>query len=230
MPNIYVGQMKDIVKVFYRKNREYENQKQDNAMRYVADLRDEYNNEISKQQVNACNRAKQTIAEIYSDVRGKLGKCCFLDSERINSDRLLLESGIPLSRDEVQMLVDKNRGNYTMLRLIQNYVNKHNENTSEYPMGQYADIHISLPEDSVSVYARFAQSAIDLIDSIYTGTATEAMVEGYADENFSADLFSIIGDGMNLNSQISPAAPNSLEHHFDSVNLVMDTNANVFTA
>ena len=229
MSNIYVGQMKDAVKQYYRKYSELEKQKKENASRYVQELRDQYNAELTTKQADACNRAKQTIAEVYQDVRGKLGMLCFLDSEKLNSDRLLLESDITLSRDEIQMLIDKNAGNYTMLRLIESYVNRHND-INTYPLGRFAGITIPLPEDSLAIYQKFAQSAINMCDDINNGSGatTEAAVEGFADEKFSGDLYQVIGDGMNLNTQISTSAPKSLEHKFDSENLIMETNTNVF--
>lgn len=228
MSNIYVGQMKDAVKNYYRKHSELEKQKKENSSRYVQELRDKYNEELTSKQADACNKAKQTIADIYVNARNKLGMLCYLDSEKLNSDRFLLESDITLSRDEIQILIDKNSNNYTMLRLIESYVDKHNEIDGEYPMGRFADIKIPLPEDSLAVYKRFAQAAINMCDDIYSGSSSEAAVEAYADESFSADLYSVIGTGMNLNTQISASAPKSLEHKFDSENLIMETNTNVF--
>lgn len=228
MSNIYVGQMKDAMKSYYRKHTELEKQKKENASRYVQEVRDKYNQELTAKQADFCNKAKQTIADVFSDVRGKLGRLCFLDSGKLNNDRLLLESGIALSEEEIEMLVEKNRSNYTMCRLLQNYVDTHNDINGEFPMGRYANIKIPLPEDSLAVYQKFAQAAVDMCDDIYSGSSTEAMVEAYADESFSADLYSVIGDGMDLNSKISASAPESLAHKFDSESLIMETNTNVF--
>ncbi len=230
MSNIYVGQMKDAMKSYYRKHCELEKQKKENSSRYVQAVRDKCNQELTAKQADYCNKAKQTINEIYQDVRGKLGRCCYLDSEKLNSDRFLLESGIALSEEEIAMLAEKNKTNFTMLRLLQNYVDSHNDINGEFPMGRYANIKIPLPADSLAVYRRFAQAAIDMCDDIYSDSdsATEAAVEAFGDEKFSGDLYQVIGDGMDLNSKISISAPKNLEHKFDSETLIMETNTNVF--
>ena len=255
--NIYVGQYKDIVKNYYKKQREFNRLIAENNKRFSAEYASKENKKIEEQQWKTYGETKASIEDVFRNVRELLASANFVNVESLTADRLLFDnnSSFDLSAEEVQSFVERYEGNYTMLRLIKDWVTKNSTPTKEYPVGKYAGIRIVLPADMVQVYKTFADSALSLVDKIYkngiimqenvyNGIVYEANVDrqgkdgkseypyeidNFGDENFATDLFAVIGNGMKLSDYKTNRIPESAMHVFDSVKTT-DTEGTVVTA
>ena len=149
MGNIYVGQFRDILKGYYRKQKEYNAKIVENNKRFSPEYAEKENKQIREQQTQSYNEAKASIDDVFSTVRTLLANANFLNVESLTADRLFFEtnSGFDLSADEVRSYVERYSDNFTMLRLIKDWIAKHDTHTKEYPAGKYADIKITMPID-----------------------------------------------------------------------------------
>jgi hypothetical protein len=159
-----------------------------------------------------------------------LARANFPDAKKLTDDTQLFErnSNVELTPQEVQAFVEKYNANFMMLRYIKNWIEKNPKRTVEF-----AEItkKIYLPADQLEVYRKFAASALSIIDTIHNATPDTfagIMIEimAYADENFSAELFSVIGNGENLRGYKTANVPESAKHVFDDIFLQL--NQNVF--
>lgn len=233
MANIYVGMMRDYLKNYLNKQKEFNEQINHNNERYSTDYANEENVKIREQQKQEYNSTMRKINDVFFTVRGLLANASFVNVESLTADRLLFsgDSGFDLSPEEVKAYVERYKDNYTMLRLIKDWIAKHNVKEEGKPFGKYDSVNITLPSDMVSVYKQFTEGALSICNKIYQNqiTSNNSMeLNCYADENFGAGLFSVIGSGMNLSDYKSKRIPETAQHIFDDITPA-EPNTGIYT-
>lgn len=234
MANIYVGQMKDAVKSYYKRQQNFNAQIEENNKRYSPDYATKENAKIKDEQDKAYKEAEKNVNDVFLTVRGLLANANFVNVESLTADRMLFsnDSGFNLSVAEVQAFVERYSKNYTMLRLIADWIARNDIPTQDHPVGKYASVEIVLPVDILHAYKAFAEGALTLIDKIYNndvvaidGTASE--IDSFGNELFASELFSIVGNGMELSDYKSMRVPETAKHAFDSV-FIARANSNIY--
>ena len=252
MSNIYVGSFKDIIKDYYKKQKAFNEKIADNNKRFSPEYAEQENKTVKEQQTQAYNEAQASINEVFTTVRGLLANANFINVESLTADRMFFsdDSGFDLSPEEVQGFVERYKDNFTMLRLIKDWIAKHDKTTKEHPVGKYASVNIITPVDMVQAYKKFGEGALAVCDKIYgngmimqdldysNGTNPNAQgrtekkeypleIEYYGDENFARELFAVVGSGMGLSDYRTKRVPDTAKHAFDDIKLT-GTDANYY--
>lgn len=244
MANIYVGSFKDIIKGYYKKQKAFNAKIADNNKRFSPEYAEQENKAVKEQQTQAYNEAQASINEVFTTVRGLLANANFINVESLTADRMFFadDSGFDLSAEEVQGFVERYKDNFTMLRLIKDWIAKHDKTTKEHPVGKYASVNIITPVDMVQAYKKFGEGALAVCDKIYgngiimqdldysNGSNPNAQgrtekkeypleIEYYGDENFARELFAVVGSGMGLSDYRTKRVPDTAKHAFDDIKL-----------
>ena len=246
MSNIYVGSYKDILKGYYKKQKAFNEKIADNNKRFSPEYADKENKAVQEQQGQAYNEAQASINEVFTTVRGLLANANFINVESLTADRMFFadDSGFDLSAEEVQGFVERYANNFTMLRLIKDWIAKHDTTTKEHPVGKYASVNIITPIDMVQAYKKFGEGALAVVDKIYgngiimqdpnysNGTGYYGNAQGktekkeypleielFGDENFARELFAVVGSGMGLSDYKTKRVPDTAKHAFDDIKL-----------
>lgn len=244
MANIYVGSFKDIIKGYYKKQKAFNAKIADNNKRFSPEYAEKENKAVKEQQTQAYNEVRASINEVFTTVRGLLANANFINVESLTADRMFFadDSGFDLSAEEVQGFVERYKDNFTMLRLIKDWIAKHDKTTKEHPVGKYASVNIITPVDMVHAYKKFGEGALDVCDKIYgngiimqdldysNGSNPNAQgrtekkeypleIEYYGDENFAKELFAVVGSGMGLSDYRTKRVPDTAKHAFDNIKL-----------
>lgn len=232
MNNIYIGSFKDILKNYYAKQKKLNEEIESNNQRFAPEYADKYNAEVKAKQAQAYSDARQSVANIFEQVKGYLANANFINVENLTADRLIFEdnSGFELTPEDIKGYVERYQGNYTMLRLIRDWVSKHSTPEDVHRYGKYSDIKIVLPSDQVDVYKQFAESALSVCDRIFTGSGvSQTEIDLFGDERLASELYGVIGSGMGLSDYKNHRVPESVKHCFDGVRLATEAgNGNVF--
>ena len=232
MANFYVESFKDIIKGYYKKQKAFNAKIADNNKRFSPEYAEKENKAIKEQQTQAYNEAQASINEVFTTVRGLLANANFINVEALTADRMFFAdaSGFDLSAEEVQGFVERYKDNFTMLRLIKDWIAKHDKTTKEHPA------------DMVQAYKKFGEGALDVCDKIYgngiimqdldysNGSNPNAQgrtekkeypleIEYYGDENFARELFAVVGSGMGLSDYRTKRVPDTAKHAFDDIKL-----------
>lgn len=111
-------------------------------------------------------------AEIAGNAEKSVANWAVLKPDHRTADANLLngEYGV-LSKDELQALADKNRENYTMLRLLSVYAVTH--------YGDNHGIHFVTVEGKRKVYAAIYQKAVDMIEQIYSAPVADSVLDAW---------------------------------------------------
>lgn len=231
MTNLYVGMFRDVLKGYLAKAKAVANELKSNNEKFSPEYASKENEKSQAKAIQYYTDAKNSINSIFEDVRSYLAIANFPNVEDLTADRLLFakDSNINLTAEEVKGFVERYTNNYTMLRVIKDWLHTNHEGMTEYTG---VAITINMPSDVLAVYKKFADSALSLIDSIYNNADTfnELSLSAYADENFGASLFAVIGNGMGLSDYKSKRVPESAKHCFDNVMLALDNNAQIHNA
>lgn len=224
MSNIYVGQFKDILKGYYKKQQEYNAKIEDNNKRFTPEYAEAENAKIREAQSIAYNKAKESIDDVFQTVKGLLANASFISGDnRTKHDYLFSNDSVyDLSADEVQSYVDMYAKNYDFLRMVNDWVIKHNEPTTEHPAGKYTSVCIITPSDMVHAYKKFGEGALSIVEKINNnGGIMKSPIEinTYDDERLVKDLLTIVGSGMDLIDYRAKNVPERAKHIFDHINL-----------
>lgn len=225
MANIYVGQFKDVCKMFYNQTKANIAKIEENKATYASGYVQNVNAPILEQMKTDYESAKGNINSIFLTVRGYLANATFLNSESRTADKDWFDLNSPyiLTVEDVRAFAERYHNNFTMLRMISDWITRKSQEY-EGKVNPFADIRINMPKDYLMAYKKFAESALSLIDSIYTEGSgfNKSALDWYADEEFGAELFAIIGNGMDLsNYKNNNRIPESVCHRFDDVVLRM---------
>lgn len=220
MANIYIGQLKDLLRNFYsRTQAKYKEIEQNNA-KYSADYVVSANSEVMQRLAIDYENVLNSINNIFTNIRTLLAKGNFPNVEGLTADRLLFDkmSALKLSRSDVEAFAERYRDNFMMSRLISDWIDYKKPHKADEP-NPYAGITINTPADHLSVYQKFFNSGASLATRIYSGEVSKAELDNFADESFAQDLYAVVGDGRGLDNYKTARVPESAAHCFDDVNL-----------
>lgn len=218
MANLIIGEFKDTLKNYFSKAEAINSKIEENLKKYSAEFAETENNKLKAQENESYMHAKNQINDIFINARDCLAYASISTVEELTGDRLLFDdsTGLDLSLDEVKLLVQKYKNNFTMLRLIKNWIEKHHTGMTDFATILH-EIH--LPADHIEVYRKFGNSAISLIESIHNGNLNPLFVQAYADEAFAKGLFDIIGDGMHLSDYKSRNIQPTVKQMYNDIKL-----------
>ena len=204
--------------------RAYQAEIDDNNKRFSVEYAKKANEDVKNRARTDYESAKAKINDTYSAVRSLLGNASFLSAESLTADRMFFESGsgFDLTPEDINGFIQRYSGNTTMTRLIRDWVErKKAEATPAGGMSAFSNCKTILPADQLEVYKKFGNSALSVLDSVYSSPddVTKATVDSYANEDFGAPLFAIIGDGLGLSDYKSHRIPEQMSHTFDNMNL-----------
>ena len=221
MANIYIGQLKDLLRNFYNRTQSKRKEIEANNTRYSPEYAQTANTEIMEKMAIDYENVLNSINGIFVNVRGLLAKANFPNVEQLTADRLLFDktSSFNLSVEDVQGFAERYRDNFTFSRLISDWIGARHKSTKSGEMSPYDAIQINTPADHLSVYQKFCNSAGSIAERIYNGDASKTELDLFADEDFGRDLYAVIGDGRSLDNYKTARVPESATHCFDDVNL-----------
>ena len=216
MSNMYVSKMKKILENFLQQRKEANAKILINNSYWQAEYAATENEKVKAKQEQHYIEAQNAIGEIFSHVRQYLANANFPDVERLTDDRLIFESGLSLSPDEIRGFVERYRANFTMLRLIRDYIARQPQTL------ELATIDISLPSEQLEVYKWFAEEALKILYKIHTNALVvqePLEIELFDSETLPSiqSKLAQIGDGHGLYEYAFSKAPESAKHQFDSV-------------
>lgn len=222
--NIYVSQMKDILKSYYNKQVKYNEKIEENNKRFSEEYAKKENKAVKQQQTIEYENTQAVINDIYKTARSYLAIASFPNVESLTADRYIFESGIDLPVQTVQAFVDRYTKPYnpTMLAYIKSWIDRNNKTEQGQLIGKYDSVKVTTPEEQLKVYKKFGDSALKIANKIYNNgniMIKPLEIESYADENFSSNLLSVIGDGMSLSDYKTARVPDTAKNVFDSISL-----------
>lgn len=239
MNNIFVGQMRDYLKLYFKKQTELNNKIEENTERFSPQYAEKENAKVREQQAKTYDEAIAGITEVFEDVRGLLANASWIGVESLTADRLFFENNSPfnLTVNEVKAFIERYNAshNYIMLRMIKDWIDRNNVKTDKHPTGIYTDILVSdlivLPEDILAIYKQFAEGAIAICNLIYRNTPimqNPIEIETYADER--ADwMLEKIGNGLELKEyKARKLVPEAIAHRFDEIELSAEGNPHYY--
>ncbi len=226
LPNVYTDALKKIL-VEYRKRILTLNERiKENNERFNAEYAKPENNRMLEEKEKIFAECKKEITDLFLNIREMLACANFINVESLTADRILFEGdSIHLTPEEVQGYIERYRNNYSMLRMIQTFINKQ-PNTKENP-NPYAHITFVMPRDILNVYRTFAASALSIAEKIHAEDSilvNDAEIQNFADADFSSSLYALIGSGVHLSDYSSRRVPDTAKHVFDDVTLQENPN------
>jgi hypothetical protein len=221
MSNIYASSFKDVLKGYREKALKLQSEMANLNSNFAGDLLKEKSLDLKARIEQEHDKAIKDIVDIFESVKGYLSIASFPDTAQLTTDNVFFNgnAGIDLKPAEIKAFIERYNDNYTMLRLIREWVQTNYANVEEY---ETAIRNIYLPADQLEVYRQFGQSALEIVEMIYNnrGVMLEPLeIEAYADEEVKKDKFAIIGNGMGLSAYRTRRVPETAKHLFDSVEL-----------
>lgn len=216
MSNMYVSKMKKVLENFLQQQREANAEIFSNNSYWAPEYAATENEKVRAKQEQHYIEAQNAIGEIFSHVRQYLANANFPDVERLTDDRLIFESGLSLSPNEIRGFVERYRANFTMLRLIRDYIARQPQTL------ELATIDISLPSEQLEVYKWFAEEALKILYKIHTNSLVVQQpieIELFDSEALPSiqSKLAQIGDGHGLYEYSFVKVPESAKHQFDNV-------------
>lgn len=220
MTNIYIQQMKNIATAYYEKVCSLRKTIQYNSNTFTKDLADSYNEETEHQIVSEANNAIEKINAVFEEVKQKISIRNFLCGENYNPDVAVFESGI-INQEEFNILLQKYYNDYAFVsarRLV-----------SGYPELAKATGSIRTASDYVLAYRDFAVGAVKLILSMRENPRfSKIELDCFADEDFSSNLYSIVGSGQALSPTTVTDKNEFMSHNFDDIVLKVPSDSFTF--
>ena len=252
MKNKYVEKNRSIIKAFNDKALEFKKQKDFNSRTYANDIVLRENQKVKEQESIAFQNALAEISKDFQTVKSRLTKANVFASHEVPSELLNIfnrNSVINLSKAEVQAYIDEYRGNYSVMRLIGDWIAENDKVTEENGntlRSRYAGLKVPTPSEELEAYQQFYNSAVNMIYNIYSNGAypyvqpddynngnhytdpntprqTEVQepleIRAYADEVLAKELYQAVGDGSHLDEYTYKDIPEGLKHTFDDVRI-----------
>lgn len=219
MTNIYIQQMKNIATAYYEKVCSLRKTIQYNSNTYSRDIADKYNSETEQKITNEANSAIGKINAVFEEVKQKISIRNFLCGENYNPDTAIFDSKI-LNQEEFNILLQKYYNDYAFVsarRLVSNY-----------PELAKSTGTIRTANDYVLAYRDFAVGAVKLILSMRENPRfSKIELDCFADENFSSNLYAVIGSGQALIPVSITPENEYMSHTFDDI--VLEVPSDSFT-
>lgn len=209
--NIYVGQWRDMLKMYHKKELALAASADDVIRKYTDEFQEFELAKVRAQSEQEYNHATEFIINSFLKVRESLSVANTIDPSKLTADKALFTDGsFKLTRDEIQFFIDKYQENPTMLRLISDYIERQEGN-------EFEGLRINTSAEKLQVYQQFGNSCLDVMRRIHFDPKRVSAfeVEHFGDPDFASELYSKIGTGMNLDS-FKSAYHNSC---FDNVTL-----------
>ena len=219
MTNIYIQQMKNIATAYYEKVCSLRKTIQYNSNTYSRDIADKYNSETEQKITNEANSAIGKINAVFEEVKQKISIRNFLCGENYNPDTAIFDSKI-LNQEEFNILLQKYYNDYAFVsarRLVSNY-----------PELAKSTGTIRTANDYVLAYRDFAVGAVKLILSMRENPRfSKIELDCFADEDFSSNLYAVIGSGQALIPVSITPENEYISHTFDDI--VLEVPSDSFT-
>ena len=231
MPNMYVNQMKRVMEKYLEQQRAGNAQIVRNRDYYMPEIAEEKNNTIRAKQAEQYTAAQNEIENIFSNVRRYLANANFPNVGYLTADRFLFESGISLSPAEIEGFVERYKMNFTMLRLLRDYIQRQPQSLT---LNRVLD-EIHLPDEQLQVYKWFCEESLKILHKIsVNGLILQDPIEIdlFDSEALSTvqEKLDVIKDGQGLSDYGSADVPESAKHQFDSILLTAHTaQANLYS-
>lgn len=229
MPNMYISMMKRVMEKYLEQQKAGNAQIIRNREYYMPEIAEEKNDAIKAKQMEQYVAAQNEIGKIFSNVRRYLANANFPNVGYLTADRLLFESGMSLSPAEIEGFVERYKMNFTMLRLIRDYIARQPETFA------LNIIEIHLPAELLEVYRWFAEEALKILHKISVNSLiieSPLEIELFDSDALTTvhDKLAVIGDGHGLADYGSADVPESAKHQFDTVLLTPHTaQANLYS-
>lgn len=219
MTNIYIQHMKNIATAYYEKVCSLRKTIQYNSNTYSRDIADKYNSETEQKITNEANSAIGKINAVFEEVKQKISIRNFLCGENYNPDTAIFDSKI-LNQEEFNILLQKYYNDYAFVsarRLVSNY-----------PELAKSTGTIRTANDYVLAYRDFAVGAVKLILSMRENPRfSKIELDCFADEDFSSNLYAVIGSGQALIPVSITPENEYMSHTFDDI--VLEVPSDSFT-
>lgn len=124
MANIYVEQFKNIVKDYLTKAKATQKQIADYKKQFSVAYAEKAIKKVEEKGKQDYINAKNSIVNIFEELRTNLAIANFPNVESLTDDRILFanDTAIKLTANEVMAYVEYYNDNYTMLRLIKDWL------------------------------------------------------------------------------------------------------------
>lgn len=209
MKNIYINKFKAIVENYYSEVCSLRSKAKYNSVTFTPTLAQDYNAEVEQEITNQANKSIEEINSVFEEVKKKISICNFPHEENLGDD-CVIKSGI-LTAEEINVLLKKYYSEYSFIKI--------RKLVSEYP--KIAEtIVIQTACDYVSVYRKFAESAVKMIYGIMQNPRfSKIELDSYGDEHFASNLYAIVNTGQAIIPMTVTPENEYMSHSFDSVTL-----------
>lgn len=223
MYNYYISQMKDLLKNYYKKEMEYQSQREEVQKRFSSEYAKAELSTIREKSNSSYFKYQKAVTDLFYEVRELLAVASFPDSGMVPAVEADFFRLFNPTAEEVRMKIAQYRDNFSMQRFISDWIE---QKESEYQIKndtpwKYADCKTYTPADHLKIYLQFTNSCLDMLNSIHYApqNVSQTAVDAYADDRFSGDLYAVIGDGDNLKQYRNKSYYEFTKNTFDSVNV-----------
>lgn len=220
MKNIYINKFKAIAENYFNDVSALREKAKYNSVTYNQQVAKDYNEKIESEITDKGNQAISEINSVFNGLKAKISIRNFICTENFSSNIAVFESGI-INQEEFNILLQKYYNDYAFVsvrRLV-----------SAYPELAKSTGTIKTASDYVSAYRDFAVGAVKLIHSMQENPRfSKIELDCFADEDFSSNLYSIIGTGSPLQTVFVNSENEFMAHTFDSVTLEVPSDSFTF--
>lgn len=222
MSNIYTNKIKNIIEEYSQIEKDIAKQIKSNNNFYSATEAKKQNATLIERSESEYARAVSAINSVFREVRAKLANCTKLHSADLSENQAKNSIGffngeypIKLTVDDINAFIDEFQSNFTMLRIISDYIDKNF--ADDVTTTATLKTKILSPRGLCEKYKAICQSAINQIGAIHGNPSTNVSFE------VMPATLEIIGTGDNILS-VSTANPPTV---FDDIVLIREY-ANTF--
>lgn len=215
--NRIIEQNQAIVKGFYKATLAIAAKKEENNDKYSTNVAYEENKKLNAEKESLYNKARERVIANFNEVRELCSIASFPAVENITDDSILFtdKSPIELTTEEIRAYRDKYSNNFTMLRIIKDWLEK-----AHTGFNDYTDIKmtIHLPIEQLREYAENASTALGLLSTINQNakSVSSAIIDSFCGE-LNKNTMDIIGDGEALQSAKRYNIPEKAKHLMDFI-------------
>ena len=218
--NNYINTLKGNLEGFYTYVRSAKAYLEEDRRKYSAEVFEECKKAYTDKKNASYEKFRKQCTDEFSKIRKIISRASMVDPETMQSAtyKMFTDASIELSAAEAEVYIAQANANhdFTMLRAIKQYVDKHDNMYFEIP----------LAEDVLKTYKEFFDSALRTAALIYENDSVscEDYVKYFADEEFAQYLYNTIGNSVFKDSNACVAVN---EHRFDNINLELgESNSN----
>lgn len=222
MENIYTNKIKNIIEEYSQIEKDIAKQIKSNNGFYSQSEAKKQNATLIERSESEYTRAISAINSVFRDVKAKLANCTKLQSTDLVDNQAKHAIGffngtypIKLTINDINAFIDEFKSNFTMLRIITDYIDKNF--ADDVTVTATLKAKIPSPRTLCERYKAICQSAINQIGAVHGNPSTTVSFD------VVGGTLDIIGSGENISS-VSTANPPSV---FDDIFLIREY-ANTF--